>query len=61
MRPLTTLFILACLILHNGCKNAAPVNEQFQERPNKTVYRAADEETREESPTVAPQQKVPGQ
>jgi hypothetical protein len=54
-------FILAFALLDTGCKNLAPANEQFQERPNKTVYRAADEETREEPASVAPQQKVPGQ
>jgi hypothetical protein len=61
MRSVIVSFLLAFAFLNSGCKNAPPANEQYQERPSKTVYRAADEETREEPPAVAPQQKVPGQ
>lgn len=53
--------VTALALLESGCKSLAPANEQFREQPKKTVYRAADEETREQVPTVAPEQKVPGQ
>jgi len=61
MPKVVIAFILAFAALDTGCKNPAPANEQFQEQPGKAVYRAADEETREESATIAPQPKVPGQ
>jgi hypothetical protein len=54
-------FLPAMALLCAGCKNLLPPNEQYREQPNKTVYRAADEETREEPASVDPQQKVPGQ
>lgn len=60
MTSVTIALIFGFALLSIGCKTPAPP-EQFREQPNKTVYRAADEETREEPATVAPQQKVPGQ
>jgi starvation-inducible outer membrane lipoprotein len=61
MSKVTSAFIPALALFATGCKNLPPANEQYQERANKTVYRAADEDTREEPATVAPQPKVPGQ
>lgn len=39
----------------------APANEQFRQEQSKTVYRSADEETREAPPTIVPKQKIPGE
>jgi hypothetical protein len=61
MRKAPVAFLLTIALLGTGCKNLTPANEQYREQPNKAVYRAADEETREEPASVAPQQKVPGQ
>jgi hypothetical protein len=61
MRNTSVALVMTLGLLQTGCKNLTPANEQYREEPNKTVYRAADEETREEPATVAPQQKIPGQ
>jgi hypothetical protein len=37
-----------------------PMGELVREQPQKTVYKSADE-TNEESPNLAPVQKVPGE
>jgi len=60
VRALAPIFA-GCSLLLVSCGTMTPANEEFRQERSKTVYRSADEETREAPPTIVPQQKIPGE
>lgn len=51
---------IAGSVLLGACGMFGPMGEQVRDQPQKTVYKSADEAD-EESPNLAPVQKVPGE
>jgi hypothetical protein len=60
VRALALIFA-GCSMLLVSCGTMVPANEQFHQEQAKTVYRSADEETREAPPSIVPHQKIPGE